>query len=343
MKLRSLSFAGWFALIACGGAILDAQDDAERVTRIFSFDNDTFAHTDDNYTSGLQIGWLSGDLRDYGESRLPSFITGGLRRLPLVNRDLRQRFLSQSLSHRMFTPVDTSVSTPITNDVPYSALLFGTLTAGAQDATRLDAFSFTAGLVGPLAGGEWLQKTVHKLIGSDEPRGWDNQLRDEPLLNVAYEHRRRLTTFGRRTGWGGDVVGQTGASAGNLLTSATLGLGLRVGWGVPDDFWIPPQFFGDEAIGSQSLRAAETKFSVWFFALVNGALLGNAIFWDGNTFHDGPSVDYDHWIGQVYAGIRVRYRRIGASFGLTATTVPWTNPENRKSQLYGRLSVSYAY
>lgn len=313
------------------------------LTRLFTFDNDTFAHSDDDYTSGLHFGWLQGDLRHFDESGLPRFVTSAVSRLPLINGDLRQRFVSRSISHRMFTPTDISESAPIPDDVPYSALLYGTLTAGAQDATSMDAFSLSLGVVGPAAGGKWLQRTAHRIFGSPEPQGWDNQLHNEPLVNLSYEHRRRLHTFGRRDGWGGDVIGHGGFTVGNMLTSATLGFAARAGWGMADDYWTPGNSLSDGTIGSQPLNAPASNLGVWGIVAIFGSLLGNAIFWDGNTFRDSLSVHHDAWMAHLYLGIRLRYRRVTTALGLFVATVPWENPAHETYERFGSLTASYAY
>lgn len=312
-------------------------------TWFLSIDNDSFAQTDDDYTNGVQIGWVSGYLERFQEGRVPGFVANGLERLPLINKDGRQRFISHSLSHRIFTPNDTESFEPIENDTPYSGLLFASLTAGAQDAESMDAFTFYYGIVGPSARGEEVQNEFHRLINAERVNGWDNQLRDELLLNVAYEHRQRLLSFGSKAGWGGDAISQLGIGLGNLVSMATVGIGGRFGWGVPDDYGIPPQFFGEETIGSRPFTSYGTQTGVWLFALLNGSYIANAIFWDGNTFKDGPSVSYDPEIARLYLGINARSGNWSGSFAITKTTVPWENPTDKKQQTYGRIGVRYTY
>ncbi|MGF2686451.1 lipid A deacylase LpxR family protein [Marinobacter sp. DUT-3] len=321
----------------------EASADSPNGTWFLSVDNDSFAQTDDHYTNGLQIGWVSGYLEKYEEGPVPGFVATGLGSLPLINKQGRQRFISHSLSHRIFTPNDTETTEAVENDVPYSGMLFASLTAGAQDAKNMDAFTFYYGFAGPSARGEEVQNEFHRLIGVDQVNGWDHQIHDEILLNVAYEHRRRLWSFGSNQGWGGDVIGQLGGSLGNLISMATAGIGARFGWGVPDDYGIPPQFFGEETIGSRPYTSYGTQSGVWLFTLLNGSYIANAIFWDGNTFKDSMSVDYDPGIARLYTGINARSGNWSGSFAITKTTVPWENPTDRKVQTYGRIGITYTY
>lgn len=180
-------------------------------TWFLAIDNDTFAQSDDHYTNGLQLGWVSGYLQTYNEGPVPDIVARALQHLPAINRQGRQRFISHSLSHRIFTPNDTEAVAPITNDVPYSGLLFASLTAGAQDAEQMDAFTFYYGIAGPSARGEEVQNEFHRLIGADQVNGWDNQIHDEILLNAAYEYRRRLWRFGQSNGWGATLSAKLAA------------------------------------------------------------------------------------------------------------------------------------
>ena len=315
----------------------------ERGTWFVSIDNDSLANSDDDYTSGLQLGWVSGYLSDFNEAPIPEFIGNKLSEFSFLSGHHRQRFISHSISHRIFTPGDTETSSEVIDDLPYSAILFASLTAGAQDSRRMDALSFHYGLVGPAALGDQIQNEFHKLIGADPVNGWDHQLRNEPLLNLNYEHRKRLVEFGIQGDWKGDIIGQAGGAIGNLISMGTLGVGVRYGVGLKDDFYIPPQFFGEETIGSRPYTKSGNNESLVFFVLLNGSLVGNAIFWDGNTYKKSASVDYSRGIGRLYVGVVKRFNNFGISFALTNTTVPWENPDNKSFQTYGRLGFVFGF
>src|SRR5690554_7637318 len=62
-------------------------------------------------------------------------------------------------------------------------------------------------------------------------------------------------------------------------------------------------------MGSRPYSKSRTKGGFWFYALINGSAIGNAIYWDGNTFRDSPSVDYDPLIGRIYVGMAKRFDR----------------------------------
>lgn len=317
--------------------------DNVRGTWFFSVDNDILAKSDDDYTNGIQLGWVSGYLDKYRDGPVFEFVGKHLDTIQFLAGSHRQRFISHSFSHRIFTPGDTLTTEPIEGDLPYTGLLFATFTAGAQDSEKMDAISFHYGIVGPSAQGKQVQNEFHKLIGSDPVNGWDNQIGDELILNINYEHRRRLSTFRFNNGVNGDFIGQAGVGVGNLITMATVGIGARIGWGVSDDYGIPPQFFGEETIGSRPYTQSNNGDGFWFFTLLNTSAFANAIFWDGNTFKDSMSVDHDPYIGRFYVGMIARVGNISASFAIAKTTVPWDNPDNKSIQTYGRFRLTYSY
>jgi hypothetical protein len=332
-----------FFLVLQAGFVAAASNEDINGTWFLSIDNDLLASSDDDYTSGIQAGWVSGYLASYSEGPVPQFLAERLDDFGLLNGSHRQRFISHSLSHRIFTPGDTQTSELIEGDIPYTGMLFATLTAGAQDDQTMDAFSFHYGVAGPAALGEQTQNEIHKIIGSLQVNGWDNQIHNEVLLNLNYEHRRRLAAFEISDGVKADILGQVGGAIGNLISMGTAGVGGRIGWGLQDDFAIPPQFFGEETIGSRPYSKGTSEAGFWFFALINGSAIGNAIFWDGNTFRDSPSVDYDPLIGRIYLGAVARLDRLSITFSIAKTSVPWDNPSDKSVQSYARLGFNYTY
>lgn len=331
-------------LTACGSVPLNEAGEFDpRSTQSFALDNDTFADSDDDYTNGLQYSWLSPYLDSYEEAPIPSAVGRWLDEWQIFNRaEEQQHFFSYSFSHRIFTPSDLTLENPVDGaDVPYSASMYLTATAGAQNASTMDAVSATIGWVGPAALGEQIQNGWHDLISSKDAEGWDTQIGNEPLFNLAYERRWRLSSFGHR-GWGGDWLASGAGSLGNLLSMATAGTSVRFGWNVLDDYAMPPPFASEESIGSRPLtRTGIPQWSIYGFLYVSGSVIANAIFWDGNTFSDSPSVDYDPFIARAYTGLVVRRGGLSVAFTLVDTTVPWEDPEDPSTQRYGRLGFTW--
>lgn len=307
-----------------------------------TFDNDSPQRSDDQYTSGLSFSYVSDDLESFEASPLTDSVGRWLdRSFDLDDHD--QPFVIFSASQRIFTPTDLDARHPVEGDLPYSASLYGTVVAGTQDRDRLDAISLTAGLVGPLALGEQTQKAIHRWIGSAEPRGWEHQLETEPLVNFGYDHRRRLTSFGNRAGFGGDLLGGVSASLGNLQSQVSIGTTVRYGFRTPTNFHMPTHFLAEESLGLRAYDEPEGDGSWYLYAGAVATALGNAIYLDGNTFRGSHSVDHEDHILRSSVGLATRYRRLLVTISLESNTIPWNHPDGLDHERYARIGVSWDF
>jgi lipid A 3-O-deacylase len=169
------------------------------------WENDTFGGTDKFYTDGVALGvthtgpsWLD-PLADW----LP---WGGGRRT--VGYDVTQG---------MFTPADTTRVVPDPKDRPYAGVLAFGFTLHVEQENSYHGLKFVVGVVGPWSLAEEAQNAVHDLIGNDKSQGWDHQLRNEPVFNLAYEHRHRFHLAGEREQWAVQASPIAGGWLGNLL------------------------------------------------------------------------------------------------------------------------------
>jgi len=307
-----------------------------------SVDNDLFAKSDDQYTSGLSISYVGEHERAFDDAEVPSWMGRFLdEHWPFPAEE--ERFVIYSLSQRIFTPTDLDATEVVEGDLPYSALLYGTITAGSQGPSRLDAFSLTLGVVGPWALGDEVQSAVHGVTGSDDPKGWDNQLENEPLLNVGFEERRRLARFGGGTGFGGDFLGGLSASLGNLETQATLASTARLGWRVPSNFHMVSEFLAEDSLGLRHFGPEPEKPLVYAFAGFAATLLANAIYLDGNTFSDSHSVEHDPYVLRGSLGLAGQYGRLLVSLVYERATLPWDHPEGLDHEDYLRIGLSWDF
>lgn len=237
----------------------------------------------------------------------------------------------------MFTPKDIRRTDRVDDDLPYTGVLVLSATAAAQDPRHLDAVTVTAGMAGPSSLTGPAQRTVHRLIGSDTPRGWRHQTHDEPLLNLAYEHRWRAHAFAHGSG---DVLANAGVQAGNLVSMTTVGIGLRWGRNVPPDHFVPPPFFGEDTIGALPWRRSAQP-SLFLAVHVDAGWFANAIHLDGNTFRDSQAVEHEDWIARAHVGVHYRRDRLAIAATLVQSSVPWQRPDDDRWEQYGRLSFGW--
>ncbi|MBA3845203.1 MAG: lipid A deacylase LpxR family protein [Planctomycetes bacterium] len=312
-------------------------------TAYLAYDNDFIVGSDDGYSGGIHLGYASPYAASYSDAPVPEAVGRALGRLPLVNQPGRRRFVAYKLSQLTYTPEDSANEELVLDDIPYSGLLVFSTTAAAQDASHLDAFTLTVGVVGPASLAQEVQDGLHRATGSDLAQGWDNQLANEPIVNAQYDHRWRVWDLASGGRTHADAIVSGGAAAGNMQTMANVGIGLRFGFDVPDDTFVPPPFYGQESVGMLSLRDERVAGSpsAYFAIGVDASLIANQIWLDGNTFRDSHSVDHEQWVARGYLGLHARVGRAVMSVALVQASVPWDRPDGERWERYGRASLGW--
>lgn len=140
------------------------------------------------------------------------------------------------------------------------------------------------------------------MINTTEPRGWDNQLHNEPGVVLFYERQwRRLREF-ETFGFGVDMTPHVGAALGNVYTYGATGVTFRVGRNLPADYG-PPRI--RPSLPGSGFFLGSDGFGWYLFAGVEGRAVGRDIFLDGNTFEDSQNVDKKNFVADGQAGIAV--------------------------------------
>ncbi|MEM9809960.1 MAG: lipid A deacylase LpxR family protein [Pseudomonadota bacterium] len=221
--------AGW----ATGSTAL-AQPvlDDPRATWTLLVENDSFTREDDNYTSGAQIGYVSGTKPLAGFS---AFLANTLVR-PQGDAVTRRGF---TLTHAFYTPDNLRPAGPQPGEHPWAGVFTAETVWMVQQSRRLDRFSVEVGLIGPSALAEPIQKAVHSITGDVEPQGWNNQIDDEFLLNFHYNVQKRFLREASLFGKPFDMIISGVVSAGNKYTGLGGGSTLRWGPGVTSTFSTP--------------------------------------------------------------------------------------------------------
>ncbi len=308
------------------------------------FENDKFfAGTDEHYTNGFKFSALSTDLRSFTDDTVPAPVRLLARALgDLVPADKPYK-LGLSFGQNIYTPEDTQATAYQPDDRPYAAWLYLGVAfhiyhppATVDGTARLDVFEITAGIVGPSALGRQVQNEYHRFVGVETAKGWRNQIKDEPGLNLAYERKYRFSSEGARTGWGADFIPHAGLSLGNVHTYANAGFEVRAGYRLPSDFGsnlIRPS--GD----SNALR--RSPFNLFAFAAVDGRAVARDITLDGNSFRDSNSIEKKPFVADLYAGISGGTTRWQLTYAQAFRTHQFKGQED--TSVFGSLSVSFFY
>ncbi|WP_051074733.1 MULTISPECIES: lipid A deacylase LpxR family protein [unclassified Thioalkalivibrio] len=279
----------------------------------FEFENDLFAGEDRYYTNGVRIGWTRS-----GE-KVPSWLRSVADFLPyFVEREERGRLKSAiHLGQNMYTPEDIERSPADPDDRPYAGWLYLNFSLAEEHGDRLDRLQVTLGTVGPASLADRTQKEVHSWSSAPQPRGWDDQIGNEPTLMVGYERQLRGYTRHAASGWGWDLTPHWGATVGSPFTFANAGAIMRAGRNLPRDYG--PTRINPALSGSHTFEPTG-RLGGYFFAGVDTRLMAYDLFLDGPLFRDGPSVDKHPLVGELTAGavfhvggVRIGYTHVWRS------------------------------
>ena len=301
---------------------------------VFQFDNDSPADSDQDYSNGLLLRYISAELPKSGsEGEESSCINDLFDYLPGL-KDPHGRRWSLALGHIIMTPEDLLATEPPVDDRPYAGWLFSQFCLITEGSDSLRSWEFTLGIVGPAALGEELQHTIHTLIDDYDPKGWDHQLDNEPGVGIAYRQIWRKWLHGSPDSFGVAFLPGYGVELGNVRTEARVSGELRFGWKMPLDYGTPSIPDG----GGTMVPAAAESFSLTFFIAPEFHAVARDIFVDGNTGKDNSSVTREPWRSTLKAGIRIGTHNW--SFGYTHVMETRSFKEQDNAHAYGSLTVS---
>lgn len=309
------------------------------------YENDLFAGTDNNYTSGLKLSWISANLQDYThDACLPHWI----RQLNQYSEMIQpgpfdSRNMVVSFGQNIYTPSDKTRTDLIKDDRPYAGWLYMGFAYNARSSTQMDTTELDIGMVGPASLARQSQNFVHKVRGFSRWQGWDNQLDNELGIQVVKERKNRIFEWRQPDGLEMDAITHYGFSAGNVKTYINGGLEMRIGSFLPNDFGTSPiRAAGDSnAPLSPSASRRMSRQGIYTFVSVDARAVARNIFLDGNTFSDSHSVDKKYLVGDIAAGIAWQW--VG---GRITYAQYWRSKEFRQqkdAQSYGSLTLSLEY
>jgi hypothetical protein len=306
----------------------------------FTLENDTFTGSDNNYTNGLGVAWVSSELDKYDDERFVRKWGKFWSFLPGVPDDGSNTYAAWGIVQEMHTPDDITDPNPPESDQPYAGILYVDSLLYARNGSWTHAWELKLGVVGPASHAENVQKQFHEMIGSDEPMGWDTQLPDEPVINLGYTAAHLLAkgNLGESAQWRIVPIGHV--ALGTYFTGVGLGMYGEVGWNLVD------------ALGATSLReglnAASTigvgpvdGWSVSFFCGLGGYGIGHYLPLDGTVFKDSRSVDTKPFVGTASFGFAVRHQRF--ALGLVASYSTDAFETQTKAAEFGTLSLSWYF
>ncbi len=293
---------------------VDATAYEEKASRVFgeggffsiTVENDIFSGTDRDYTNGLRLDYISekNDLTAAGRY--------ARRNLSWLS-DAKDWYEVYALGQNMFTPSDITDPTPAHGQRPYAGFLYGSFGVSADRGDRLDTMAIDLGVVGDPSLAERSQKVVHDIIDADKPVGWDQQLEEEPGFRLLYERKYR---YGYQLpfsvlGFGFDAAPHANVALGTIDTSAGMGLTVRFGQHLSDDYG-PPRV--RPAVAGPGFFNGDRLFSWYLFAGAEGRVTGRNIFLEGNTFGGVDGVTINRFGADLQLGAAVQLGPVEMSY-----------------------------
>ena len=316
----------------------------------FLFENDLFGDSDAQYTNGLKLTWLSPDLKSLeGAPGLPRWLHSLVSRLNAFERAVvddhgRQFNIGFGIGQMMYTPDDTQTRDLVVDDRPYAGWLYGALTLVSKTDSVADMFEVQLGMIGSASLAEQAQKFVHDVRDLPSPRGWSNQLDNEPGLLLYYERRWRLLRSDLFRGFEYDAFVHAGLALGNVADYAALGAEFRVGWHLPRDFGTSLIRPGGDASAPSAISSTDVRdrrLGVYTFAAFGGRAVARDIFLDGNTFSDSHDVNKKHFVGDLVIGASVVYGAAKLSYAQVFRSREFDGQDRVHN--YGSVSLSFSF
>lgn len=274
-------------------------------------ENDFFLNdTDRDFTNGLKLTYAYGAPRKATGllSGVSSFLTK-LSPLSEAARATGRLTFTAGLGQNIYSPDDITIEEIVPEDRPwagYSYLEFGTV---AETETDFESLKLELGIIGPASLAGRTQRFWHRFINSPRPAGWENQLRNEPTLNLYYTRGHRFwlagggangSTNGRSGALQVDFLPHVTAALGTVYTYGGVGGALRIGTNLSRDTASPPRI-QPSLPGSEIHTGSGVDFYV--FAGVEGRAVARNALLDGTLFSDDPhTVNSKTFVGDVQAG-----------------------------------------
>ncbi len=315
--------------------------------RTFSLyiENDIFSGNDSQYTSGLKLTWSR-----YGLSALPDdawlhkWLYPVIKKIGFDRPESTEKALTFSIGQSIYTPEDIDKTELIPDDRPYAGITYAELGFHRRRTSRMHSLGLVLGIVGPDSYAEDVQTEIHKLTDSHDPKGWDNQLENEPVLSLVYGYKNRLFSNIRGSGPGSDVILSAGATLGNLRIGARTGLMLRYGWNIPYDFGnfpIQPATCFNAEVEKKYCSKTDSRLGLHIFFSANAQAVAQDIFLDGNTFRDSHSVDKKPFVGTFLGGLGLNNNRFKAVLAYVYQTKAFDSQDDPHT--YGTLNLTFRY
>ena len=307
------------------------------------FYNDYFAGADKHFTNGFALSWLDSDKNKADSNSSSGYSTLLLHivdTIPSVNIDNYKNYTAgASLSQIMFTPKDTTLSTPQYDDIPYAGYLGLSMFLFEWDRDSFKEYRVDLGVVGKESGAGDLQKSFHRLIRNKIPQGWDTQIKTHYVVNALYRFGEKSWQKVNSDGITMDWFNHGGFQAGNNITDLFAGSMFRFGKNYTNNFNVHYPYLKEEA----SLLRLDGRHKGFGWSLTTGvnveALAYSYILDDAKS--EGYNIDKNYVNGSLYLGGDFYYYAHKLTYFYQVQSSYITS--QKTVDIYGGLTYTYQF
>jgi hypothetical protein len=239
--------------------------------------------------------------------------------------------VSAIFGQNFYTPQVITDPAPQPLDRPWAGVLYAGVAESVTDPDfrQTHILELDAGILGPGAGAQRVQKFVHNTLGfSDkDPSGWDNQLDNEPVLSLRYQQMRRLVLLARGDNDLADIVPEFGALLGSPQTYANAGAIARLGYHITG--------FPIGVIPNSAFPNAVHRLELYVFAG------GDARYVPYNATLDGAPGPR-RFVHDLRAGVSARYKRLRLTYTVIERSTEFDVPAGAiENQRFGSYALTF--
>ena len=281
----------------------------------FHYDNDYFAATDENYTQGYNF-----------ELVLPELEKNPINYLFLKPKAVTTKY-GLSIEHIGFTPNDYVSEAIQVGDRPFSSAIMLKSFTIASDSVRKTRISqaLSLGIIGPGAFGKEMQVSIHEATGNKIPKGWDNQIKNDVVLNYRIDYEKQLYQYNNLFAF----QAQSSLQLGTLFTNASVGFNSSLG------------------IINAAFSSTQNKnnFQVYAYAQPMVNLIGYDATLQGGVFNNDSvytiaSNDVERFTAQFNYGIVLKTKTLYFEYSRSAITREF---ESGSSAKWGGIRIGFIF
>ena len=238
-----------------------------------SIENDAVSGRDQDYTSGVRLGYTRAINKDNFISELFSSFTS-------IGNTNEQEYLGFSLNHSLFTPETNNSFSQPEGERRYASWIGAQAALIGKSANHQSVLGFTLGATGNPALGEIIQDIIHDVTGAPKFDGWDNEIPSEITLGLSWSHLQNIDISSNFT-----ITPEIILELGTFRTQAILTLGAEYTlWGQLDPFSSPTIH-----VNSFFTPSSNTDNSLSIFASISEYLVLHDATLDGSLFHNNST------------------------------------------------------